>query len=162
MEESIIEELTPEQIAYRLFTQHYINPKSIQPILSEGDYLYIFEILITIYMEGIMILYNNLEDLNLDNLGAEHLIALKPWFEAIGFNLCVDITESSTEHYMDIKLRNEYGLFFDMKGITKNYHFFANPNKMPRGFECNKLEDIYAVFRRGSNKYYRISFKYNY
>jgi hypothetical protein len=156
---------TPEEIAYELFTK---EPSNLSPIglFMEGadNTSYIFEVMITILLEGIDTFSNGINNIEIDLLEKEYLLALNPWFQAIGFNINIDIIDRNNkeqyeDYYCKVVLRNYgYGPIFQEKNIIKDYHFFGN-YKYRNGCYIEKLKDIYAVFVK-NNQVFKISFDF--
>lgn len=159
MTEEDITNLDPENIAQILFTKEPGPEKSIGIFVDDSDAVYIFEVLITIYMEGMMILFNNLNNVDLNLMSIEHLIALRPWFKCLGFILNIDMFSSDnmddvSEFFCDTKLKdNDYKLFFELKGINKNYHFLGNALHPLDSHQDKDLKDIYTILKRGDSIY---------
>ena len=89
--ESDLVDCSPEMIAHQLFTKEPKDPCSHQIIAydSGSDLTYIFEILITILLEGLNILTGGLTDADLSGFNQEHIIGLNPWFNSLGFKIIV-------------------------------------------------------------------------
>ncbi len=163
----------PEQIAQIIFAHEPKNKCSIQIIGEDSDSATLFEILLTIFMEGIMLLYHNLENVSISDITYEHLYALNPWFNSFGFRLIIseidtNMIETSKDcndcndcddHYCRIILKeSSYKPFFLHRNIVKNYTYFLNSIYKDG---CNKenLIDIYATFKKdGGNLLYKIHF----
>lgn len=172
MEEIEFEKLqnnTPEEIAEKLFTDDPKPPFSFQ-IIAEGetaDFPYIFEILITILMEGLEILTGDLSTADLDNFSKDHLTCLLPWFKSLGFTLKVeeltdvDKTEYS-QYYCRIVINyKEDAPLFQIKPIGKNYHFLINGNLHEENSNKENLKDLYAILNL-NQQVYKISFNFHY
>lgn len=160
-----IEELTPEQIAERLFTQEPKNKVSYMPYMTdeESDPLeYIFEILITICLEGLEIRNGgNLSQVNLDLVSAQVIESLNPWFRSMKIKIKCDEFEYNEENkskygnnYCNIYIRDRlYEEWFKIRKINGNYRFTLNGNYLPQ----DNLRDIYAKYIY-KNKIFIISF----
>jgi len=153
-------EYTPEEIAEALFNQPPKEPFKYQILVgSQGtDQTLIFEILLTILLEGLNILSNGLNNFNLDDFNENYIYNLIPWFNSIGFDIKVNINSDISNYYCRILINNkshEY-LFFNIKNLIKNYHFLLNGNFISNN---NELSNIYAIFKF-KNKSYSIFFNY--
>lgn len=160
---------TPEEIAEKLFTNEPKKPFTYQ-IVAEGenaDFPYIFEILITILMEGLEILTGDLSVSNLDNFSKDHLICLLPWFKSLGFVLKVDeyTEEEKTDYdsyYCRIIIRYKDNIpLFQIKPTNKNYHFFINANSYEENNNKQNLKELYAILNLNQTVY-KISFDFHY
>ncbi|ARF11247.1 hypothetical protein Klosneuvirus_1_104 [Klosneuvirus KNV1] len=174
MEEIEFEKLqdnTPEEIAEKIFTNDPKPPFTFQ-IIAEGetaDFPYIFEILITILMEGLEILTGDLSKAELDNFSEDHLTCLAPWFKSLGFKLkieeCHEDDKWDYEKYYCRIVLNYKGdaPLFQIKPINKNYHFLINGNGNVNEENNNKknLKDLYAILNL-NQKIYKISFDFHY
>jgi len=162
-------DFTPEMIAHSIFTKDAKPPCSHQIITyQEGsDLTYIYEILITILLEGLEIITGGLKDVNLSEFTASHITVLKPWFHSIGFDVKVDVFSIDDKvNYNDYYCRalindkiNE--TLFIMKNIqNKSYHFFLNRQTMEQNKHKQHLKEIYGIFATES-VIYRISFDFH-
>jgi hypothetical protein len=169
---SDLPENTPESVAHTIFKSNPGPPFSKQ-IISEqdeeilNDLSICFEIVLTIFMEGIMILYDNLDDVDMTNFSLDHLIELKPWLHSLGFDLEIESVnrqdkEKYDDQYCKIIVRNSnYKMFFETKNIVKNYYFLANQKYYKK--ECTKknLDELYTIFvNERTNIVYIIRFKF--
>jgi len=153
-----------EKTAKQIFSNPPLQPNSCSLIASNefesDDAQYAFEMILTLFMEGMMIFYNNLENVNITDITYEHLTALNQWFYSLGIKPV--IKENYDEnYYCKIILKNdpEYHPIFIIKEIEKNYHFFFNPKfvKYQFNFPKTQLNKINALFIY-NNKTFTISF----
>jgi hypothetical protein len=160
MENQNIEEFTPEKMAEVLFSQHPKDPLSICLLpftdkLPSDEIAFNFEILMTIYMEGVIDVYRLVEMLsnntiidrntdiykqkiNIHDINIDVLELLKPWFLSFGYILNVTEYENYKGMIDDFNLKNyyckivlrdnpdDYGFFYHHKKINKPYHFLMN------------------------------------
>jgi hypothetical protein len=154
-----LKEMTPETIADLLFSKMPDDPLTKQllfdiPSDDENSGTFIYEILLTILLEGIMKFNNNLENTNLDDVQLDHIQALKPWFNSLRFNLKVEELNKNEENeeqykyfYSKIILKKmpSYEMFFNINKLDKNYIFFLNPLYVREKYPFNNLNDIYSV-----------------
>lgn len=166
-----LEDMTPETIAELLFSKIPDDPATNQLLIDipkndENIGTYIYEILLTILMEGIMKFNNNLENTNLDDVQLIHIEALNPWFKSLKFELKVEELnkiEDSIEHYkyyyskIILKKMPEYEMLFEINHIDKNYTFFLNPLYIKESYPFINLNEIYSVIFLG-NKIFKIKF----
>ncbi|AYV78698.1 MAG: hypothetical protein Edafosvirus25_12 [Edafosvirus sp.] len=150
-----LQDYDPETIAQIIFGKNPDKPCSHQILSLEndaGDASYIFEIILTIFMEGIMKLYNNLDGVDLNHFNEDYLLALQPWLHSLVFNLKIEkcLTENIEkygDYYCKIATKNhkEYETYFQNNDLPKKYRFFLNPIYAN---ECKKekLDDLYATF----------------
>lgn len=158
------ENKSPEDIAHELFskTQNNLTPHALS---MDGDNAsYIYEVLVTILLEGMDIFMNGIVNMDANNLEPDYITALNPWFHSIGFNLKVDVVDRTDkelyeDYYCRIILRNYgYGPIFDDKQLTKDYHFLGN-YKYKTGCMIDNIKDIYSIFVK-KDKVFKISFDY--
>ena len=78
---------SPEDIARKIFTTEYKNPKSHQLFVENSNFVatYIFEILLTILMEGFEILTDDFQNINFDEFTLDHIMNLNPWIKKYWF-----------------------------------------------------------------------------
>ena len=159
-------ETTPEELAQMLFSSSPSRPGSIYILpadQNDPDLLtYNFEILITVYMEGLfnIIAVKGGDLSNIENIynavTQEDLEFIDPWFQGFGYKLTViehDDRDICTRAYCRILLPFTDRNYFATHNITKMYTFVR-----PRGYvPTSKLEEVYAVLPVG-NKYYAIHF----
>lgn len=146
--------LTPEEIAQILFTQEPKNSFSHQIIAEKeiADVACIFEILMIILMEGLEIITGDLSKAKLENLTCNHLLALNPWFNSLGFEIknvesfIVKTDESLYNNYYCKTIPRDtlHASFFQMKNINKNYHFFLNGPELIK--PKTDLKDLHSIF----------------
>jgi len=194
MNQNTEEEFSPDELANFIFSDLPKEPCSISIIPSNkednieftnDDLTFIFEILLSVYMEGIidverLILINtskkiidkdhNLYDkpINLSYINQNILEYVKPWFMSLGYIINVIEYEDESifkeylnNYYSKIVLRDnphDYGFFFFNK-IPKPYHFILNGNYKP----VKSLKELFAIFIKPKSatepeKYYTISF----
>jgi hypothetical protein len=164
--------LSPEDIAQILFKEDPKPPCSCQIIAQDEtagqDLSVTFEIILTVFMEGLMILYNNLDGIDMANFTEDHLTALNPWLQSVGFTLSVNTFDKQDELYTDdwndyynkIIIKNSsYKQFFIIKEFTKSYCFMLNQKYYHNPIDKNMITDIYAVFMN-TNKVYKIKFDF--
>lgn len=177
---------SPAELAQKIFSELPKDPGSlcILPYSQSFDNdlaSFNFEILLTVYLEGLMnimdvIKKNNQENANQNeellerriysNINIDDLMFPDPWFKSFGYT--INVTEYSKDMYrqfnnkikpfsycrilLSFDLKDK--LHFLMKGITTKYTFVLCANYKP----CDKIEQIYAVLNNG-DKNYQISFK---
>lgn len=187
-------EFEPKELAEILFSNlpQPINSISLLPQINNNDinnndinndYIsYIFEILITIFMEGVMdskrLLEMVIEKKYIDKIDNQYvnyydinidlLMFIEQWFKSFGFYISIreydDISQiNNNNRYCEILLKSnplQKGLFI-YKGINnEEYHFTLNSH-----YKSNdKLEKIYAKleipkYKDNPSKIYTISFK---
>jgi len=143
-----ISNMSPEDIADFLFYELPADPCSINIIPMHVDedqpISFIFEILVTIYMEAIFDaerLYHMLQtkqcipkresygNINIDNLNSDIFLLCEPWFRSFGFAISISeydseyYTYDNTEYCKIILNQDNYGKYFTLNNISKRYHF---------------------------------------
>lgn len=155
--------IEPKSFATDLFSY---EPNNINYIYSEeddNDLTLIFEILVTIMMEGLEYFTQGLDNIDLDDFGEKHILFLKPWFQSIGFNIFIEKFdrneyENFSNYYCRILINNrkeELGYVFNQQSINETYHFTLN-----RYYDKVMVDDIsqiYTVFAY-KQSVYKISF----
>ena len=152
--------LTPKELAIQLF-----NKKSSDPACShlfmcspndddmDNEGVFFHEMLLTILLEGIMIIYDNLNNVSFNDITIDSIIHLNPWFNAMQWNLHVSQLHKPEDEAKYIKFYSkiilkknpEYTLYFKIKNIQSNYTFFLNPLYGTHNYPNNKLADIYSI-----------------
>ena len=178
---------SPEDMAKFLFNQPPKDPCSVCLLEYSEKYdndetSLNFEILLTIYMEGLMSMLDvmtseaksknrNTYDVEYEackKITAEDLMTVKPWFLSFGYSVQVDEIESdkkSEKKFKNIIKPLSYcrtlfifdpvdRMHFINKGITKRYTFLMSPSYRP----TNKIEEIYGTINF-NNKHFTIRFK---
>lgn len=183
------ENFSPEELASFLYNELPVSPCSLKLLpysvdMDNDQSSFLFEILITFYMEGIVNghkLYEMLQSkkivtnqtsktINVFQITSENLLLCEPWLNSLGFMLFVseynanEYTIDQSE-YCKIILRDnpKDKKFFVSKKIDKPYHFIMFSNYKP----TNKLENIKALFYKPKDikkpndfdKIYTIKFK---
>jgi hypothetical protein len=167
-------ETTPVDLAAKLFS-NIPAPENSNKLLPHVDdssdfnldnfdhNAFNFEILITIFMEGILHLSKLLDvldgihvDINSNNydddvdifkLEISHLEILQPWFNSIGYKLNAyeyDFDDFSENYYCKILLKDnpEDTGYFIYRNINIPYHFVLNSNYLHK----KNINQISAVF----------------
>ena len=161
-----LENNTPEDIARTIFSKDASPPQSVSLIgdSDHGDVIYIFEILLTILMEGFNILLD-IQHADLSGFNSETIEVLNPWIESLGFTMNVreydfDNKTAYGKYYCRIRLnRGNYVQFFRIKNISKSYHFCISGTNYEDNNRIETLKDLYAIFKN-ENKIYAISFDF--
>ena len=163
-----MDDYSPEMIAHTIFIKDACSPCSHQILAyQEGtDMTYIYEILITILLEGLDIFTGGLKDTNLTDFDKTHITVLNPWFKSLGFNMNVHTLDiSDKDSYKDYYCRTVINdklneSLFIMKSMEhKSYHFFLNGQSLQQNKDKFYLKDIFGIFNNGDTTY-RISFDF--
>lgn len=159
---------SPEMIAHEIFTKDAKAPCTHQILAyQEGsDMTYIYEILITILLEGLEIMTGGLKEIDLSGFNSSYITVLNPWFRSIGFNINVDTFESSDKesyngYYCRAVINDKLNeTFFIMKNLEhKPYHFLLNGPNLQINKSKEYLKDIYGIFST-DDTVYKISFDF--
>jgi len=136
--------LDPIEIANEIFSKEPGNECSIQ-LYDVGDIYMLFEILMTILMEGIekMNYLNEIDNINDEKL-IVFLVKINNWFNSFGFTIDINKNKTKKEnYYCKIITRNgSYGQLFIIKNIEKNYSFLLNQNHVKK----NNISEIYGLY----------------
>jgi hypothetical protein len=153
-----MDDFSPEAIAEYLFTQNPQPPNSCKIITTQRDVdiTFIFEILMTIFWEGIDILVDGLDTIKLEDITKEVIVGLNPWINSIGFNMYVKIVDYSDqksyeEYYCKILTKHMHSTWFSVKGIETNYTFNLNGNFLEVNRQKTNLSELFAILKIGSN-----------
>ncbi len=168
--EQDIPERFPYQVAEIIFKEPAEEPKKFSFYCeSETEQkitlLDVFEIYLTIMMEGIFIKYPITAE-TLKTFDENVILNLQPWFHSLGYNVNVQKIPKKNlseykEYYCKIILRCDPGWspYFEIihPEITENYHFNAGPDSpLKRQIEC-RLDNLFAIFVY-RDMVYKISF----
>lgn len=158
-------ELNPIEIAETLF-ENDPKPECSICLISENegtDTSMIFEILLSILLEGLDRTYQGLNNIDFNILTEDHIEALNPWFRSLGYNIRATIHDKEDivfydKYYCRIIIRTpiDEGYFF-MKGLDTNYHFVLNGNHYEEVKKCPILKDYYCIYQFG-DKFLSVSF----
>lgn len=167
---------SPEDIAEQVFTQPPQPEKTVQlyceSAIKDGkiDAIDIFEIFLTMLMEGILIRYSPVTAETLKYFNEESLDKLRPWLRSMGFDIKVEtypvkcddsVKKEFNKQYCKaiLKCDPSWNAWFEMKNIEKNYHFILG-NKSPiiKG-KKGTMDNLYCIFIN-NNITYKIAFKF--
>jgi hypothetical protein len=162
-------EKCPYEIAEIIFREPPSEPNNFQLYCEmENDdvttQLDIFEIFMTIVMEG-MFIKNNISRETLDFFNEQTILDLQPYFHSLGYHTNVEVipiknTEAYETFYCRIALRCDpsWEAYFDMHPeITQNYRFiFGGNSPKIQGEKCT-FNNLFAIFSH-KNLVYKISF----
>jgi hypothetical protein len=119
-----MESCTPEQIAHTIFTKPPAESCSsllnfVDTGLSVSD---LFEVLLTIAMEGIDILSGGIDTVDVSEFTNDTMLALNPWLNSIAVKIHIEERDmDKNDHYCKIVLKNgDYSTWFEMKQINKS------------------------------------------
>lgn len=161
--------MNPEEIAHTLFSSEPKPACSCQITTEQNttDLTFIFEILIIILLEGLEIIIGDLSEVNLQDMTEEHITTLNPWFESIGFKIKVilfpkESIDQYLQYYCRIIIKDKlHKIYFDMKNIKTNYHFYLNGPFLQQNKSKNLLNQLYAIYHNG-NSTFKIWFEPHY
>lgn len=181
------EAFTPELISEVIYNELPVGACTLKllpysPDMDNDSASFLFEILITIYMEGTMdaprlrkmlkekriIEETNNKSLDLLTINLNILETCESWIKSLGFLMfieeynVIDYNIDKSE-YCKIILKNDpnFKNFFRHKKVDKPYHFISFANYKP----TDKLENIKALFykpiinKSEKEKVYTIKFK---
>lgn len=125
----IITVMEINEVAEKIFLKEAQADCSIQLGLDEGDFEYIFEVLLNMYLTGFITKHGEIN--KLDTFEVDQLLSLRQYFKSFGFDMSVDcydrkntdieIPESlDKEHYCRIGMNDaENWIHFDKESINK-------------------------------------------
>jgi len=141
--EEIYLDKTPEEIANVLFTND--PPKKGSTYFScyesesdsDLDVSTLFEIILTVVMEGLNIYYYGLDNVDYEDINPENILVVNRWMENIGVKVnCSEIKNSKEDEYCKIILKNNCSKsqidYFKMEN-GKSYHFLLNQKYFKNG-----------------------------
>lgn len=146
-----------ESIAEQIFNELPDKENSYMLIPPIYDTSICFEILLTFFMEGLMILFLNANEINLTEISVSNIIDvikyLNPWMKSICFQLnvkeftCDDDKCDDINYYCKIMIKNKNNKkYFDNNNINKNYTFLLN-NRFEQTYV---LSDYIALFNNNN------------
>lgn len=159
---------TPKQIAKNIFSKAAEEPLSKQLFISEegSDLSYIFEIMLTILVEGLDIFTKGLNVYDLSSFSEENITMLNPWMNSMGFKVkaqCVEeeYTEEYSKYYCRVILnKDEYKELFVINEVENvTYHFLLNGTFLDENKKQQDLDKLFAIFIN-NEKVYKISFNF--
>lgn len=170
---------TPEDLARQLFSTQPGTPCSKQILAysknQDNDSVsFLFEILLTIYLEGFMYMLdiarknappNTSDTVIYNNMTPEELRLPDPWFQTIGFSIKIEEFNNNSTHYKNlVKPKSYCRILLAFDSVDKPYFFLKNIDKPYTFLLCNtytatnKLDKIYAILNR-NDKSYKIYFE---
>lgn len=150
-----VKQMEPVEIALTLFSEDPKEPFSCQLYAydNEPDALYLFEIVLTIMMEGVDII-TDLNTVDIKQFNENHILALNSWFRSVGFDVHItELNEPINNHYCRIILRKdckpEYVNYFN----NTKYHFLINTREYHINKQKKNVDELTALFEVNSKKY---------
>lgn len=146
--------ISPEELAEIIFNA---EPKPVQSIglftdQSNSNLQDLFEMLVTVLMEGLETIVGDLSTADLSKLTTEHLEALNPWIQSLGFTLHSEQYNFQTDqeqykdYYCKTLVKDElYANYFNFKNLEKNYHFQLNGSVLEKIEEKNSIEEFHTA-----------------
>lgn len=176
-QECLREGLSPSQVAERVFSQQYPPPEKSVQLYCESDiantnieYIDLFEIFLTILMEGIFIKCSPVNTDTLKHFDANLLDRLRPWLKSMGFDInvseyppiCDELTKKEHNKYycrVALKCDPTWETYFEMRNITNNYHFIFGGNSPNFKKKKCTFDNLYCIFEV-NHIIYKIQFKF--
>jgi hypothetical protein len=169
-----INPISLEDLSLQIFSHDPQPPNSQQILIQQviedpsNTIVDIFEIFMTLLVEGMLIVYQHPSWDQVKNFQEDHILNLKPWLQSLGFTIHV----SSYDRKLDLNLYKQYyckivlncdpewKTYFTIKHIQKEYHFvFGNESPYMKKTVMN-LDTLYTIFICGNNVY-KINFAYH-
>lgn len=163
---------TPETFASKLFSEEAADPNSCRVYIdiredhndnnnndesTKGNIIDIFQFLLTCLLEGVQIIYGDLQNIDTAYVTSDAILLLNPWFNSIGFTINVT---SIRDHnaYCKVILNNDiHAQWFNIRGIDKGYTFVISGDNLELNKNKVTLDDLTAQFKTPSEILY-ISF----
>lgn len=150
-------EKLPNEIAKLVFNLDPSPPKTYdlqcQEIESQTQIIDVFEIFLTILMEGIFMKYPITKE-SIKTFSPDVILNLQPWLNSMGYNANVSVvdtkeTESYKEYYCKVILREDpaWNTYFELHdNIIEDYHFiFGGDSPYFTNQDCT-LDNMFAIF----------------
>lgn len=167
-----IQTSSPDDIAEKLFSDVPQKECTYNLNLSENtndmDAPFVFEILISILLEGMAILHDDFENCDLKQMNANTIKMVAPYMRSLCFDLNVEefnnklklTTPFINDFYCKIILKcdKEYTTYF-IKDLQKDFTFFFNPKYGKNYPKTRDLKEIYAILKV-DDKTYKIFFDF--
>lgn len=152
----------PREIAIQLFSEDPKPPFSCQLLAyaDPNDAPFLFEIMLTILLEGVDIMVDGLTTTDLTKFTENHVLTLNPWLNSIGFQVNIENSgKQILDHYCKIILRNSpaAGEYFKNVHEDTSYHFVINYRAYEKNKVKTKIDELYALFHV-NGKLYKIWF----
>lgn len=168
-----ISSLSPDDIADKIFSDLPQKECTYNLNLSGNtnnmDTPFIFEILISILLEGMAILHDDFENCDLKQINIDTIKSVSPYMRSLCFDLFVEEFNNKNEyvnHNIDdfyckiiLKCDKEYTTYFIMKDLEKDFTFFFNPKYGKNYPKDRELKNIYSILRV-DDKTYKIYFNF--
>lgn len=170
-----MEKTLPEDIAKLVFSEQPTEQKSYQLYCEADeenksiDSIDIFEIFMTILVEGIFIRCGgNVSKEILDSFDSNTVLSLNPWLHSLGYSVVVEEIPKENvpeyeNYYCNIIFRKDpsWNGYFSLHPteIKKDYHYIFGGNSPYIHSEKCTLNNLYAIHGK-KNMIYKISFKY--
>lgn len=155
-------DVTPEMIANHIFSNDPQPPGSIQLLADddEMDMEFIFEVLMTVLMEGFKLMTETIDEVTVNTCTSEHFEILGQWIRSMGFDLNVEdiVGEfSNSSHYCKVYLNNQQneGFFYHTNIADKLYHFVISSDQMNK--DRTSINEFVAVIPL-TGKYIKVTF----
>lgn len=153
------ESFIPQQVAEIIFRNEPEEPKKYSLLCENEEHeeiepVELFEIFLTILMEGVMIKNDPITFDKVKEFTPEVILNLNPWLKSLGFYANVQIlTKANVEEYnkfyskIVMKCDPSWKNFFTIhKNITKDYHFIISQLCPYVNDQYCDLTNLYAVF----------------
>jgi len=167
-----IPETSIPELARIIFSSAPNPPKSQQVLIQQviensvNPVIDIFEIFLTILMEGIMVLFNPSWE-NMDKFNEDSLLNLKPWLWSLGFNIKVQKLSKINDQDMFknyycktiLKCDPTWKTYFNIKHIDTPYTFLLGSESPYIKKTKLDLDTLFAIFIYNDDVY-KICFSY--
>lgn len=165
-------DVDPSEIAETVFNQDVQPPKTFQLFCQSSENeditpVDVFEIFLTILMEGIFIKNNPVTEEKFKLFNENIILSLQPYLNSLGYKVCIEETDRNNEklkkHYCRIVLKcdSTWAPYFEIthKNLEKEYHFILGGSSPYICGELCTLNTLFSIFEI-NHKVYKISFSY--
>jgi hypothetical protein len=105
---------SPKDFAFRLFSEEPQEPNSVNLYIdTEGDVCALFEVLLTIFTEGLKLWYK--PPIVISNIKPEDFLRLQKYFNSFGYNINLEVSEMNQYVKINNKSYNNESELHKMK-----------------------------------------------
>ncbi len=155
----VIKVLTPETISAVLLSKQEQIPCTVNIGLNTNtEELDLFQYYLTILLECICCYTDDFRNINVKSIDEKILSSFKPYLHTVGIILNIKQhekkdTDSYSNYYCRVMLKNIEEGYFLIKKIPKNYTFIISHAYVNVDESLLKLKDLYAIFHSGDKTY---------
>lgn len=144
-------EVSPKDMAKDIFADEQLPNEYYKFTLLENtsDASILFEVLLHVLMDGIMLLTNNLKKVNVEELNCSYINSLNMYLKKININVNTELIKAKPKtHYCKIMVQQLFIL------LEVPYKFYLNSERK----YYSDLKQYYAIFENVDGNTYKINF----